>query len=283
MPGKSFESLSVRGRSLELGEPLVMGILNVTPDSFSDGGLYARAEIACDRALEMLAEGANIIDVGGESTRPGSEPVSAEREIGRVAPVLEAILKEAPGTILSIDTSKSEVAKVAAEIGAAIINDVSAGTFDPEIGRVAADFDCGFIAMHMLGTPRTMQDNPHYEDAVSEIAEYLKGRVDALESAGINRSGIIVDPGIGFGKLSEHNLELIRNIGKLTEVTGRPVLIGVSRKSMLGAITSKPVDKRLASSIAAAIFAAERGAAILRVHDVAETVDALKVWKALKN
>ncbi len=258
-----------------------MGILNLTPDSFSDGGRYKDAAHACDCALEMLAEGARIIDAGGESTRPGSAPVTAAQEISRVAPVLEMLMKEVPGAIISIDTSKAEVARAAVRLGASVINDVSAGTLDPMIKTVAAEYGCGFIAMHMQGQPRTMQDDPQYADAVSEIAGYLAERIDALEAAGVPRESVIIDPGIGFGKLLSHNVELIKSSAKIGEIAGRPVLIGASRKSMLGAITGKPVSERLSSSIAAALAAVNFGASVLRVHDVAETVDSLKVWNAI--
>lgn len=281
MPVQSSNVWQIRGRTLLLDRPLIMGVLNLTPDSFSDGGNYKDIQHACDRALEMLAEGARIIDLGGESTRPGSATVTAAQEIERVAPVMEALMKEVPGAIISIDTSKAEVARTAARLGASVINDVSAGTLDPVIKTVAAEYGCGFIAMHMKGVPRTMQENPQYADAVSEIAEYLAGRVDALETAGMARESVVVDPGIGFGKLLSHNIELFKGVRAIREVTGRPVLIGASRKSMLGAITGKPVKLRLASSIAAALAAVNFGAAILRVHDVAETADALKVWQEI--
>lgn len=259
--------------------PLVMGILNVTPDSFSDGGRHLDPELAIRRGVQMVAEGADIIDVGGESTRPGAEPVSEAVEIERVVPVIEQLCREAD-VLLSVDTMKAGVARRALEVGASIINDVSAFTGDPAMVEMAAESGAGAILMHMYGTPRTMQNDPVYGDVVRDIRDYLADRVEDAVARGVCREAIAVDPGIGFGKTVEHNLRLLAGIDKIAQI-GRPVMIGLSRKSFLGKLTGCPVEDRLAGSLAAMAFATLRGTHIVRVHDVKETKEAVTVLAAL--
>jgi dihydropteroate synthase len=255
-------------------DPLVMGIVNVTPDSFSDGGLFLDADAAIAHGRELLGEGADILDIGGESTRPGAEPVGADEEIGRVIPVIEALTADAAR--ISIDTTKAEVARRALDAGATIVNDVSALRFDPELAAVAADAGATVVLMHMLGEPRTMQDDPRYDEVVSDIKRFLEDRIAYAVREGVAEENIWVDPGIGFGKTVDHNLELIARLDEI-EAIGRPVVFGASRKSFLGKLTGRQVDERLAGTIAVNIMAYERGARVFRVHDVAPTVDALKV------
>jgi dihydropteroate synthase len=271
--------LDCGGRRLDLSRPRVMGILNVTPDSFSDGGLWAAPEAALAHARAMVAAGADLIDVGGESTRPGAQPVDAQAEIRRVVPIVEALAGELPVPI-SIDTSKPQVMVAAAAAGAGMLNDVRA-LRDPGALETAARLGLPVCLMHMEGEPRTMQRAPVYGDVVAEVRGFLAARVAACVGAGIPRERLLVDPGFGFGKDLGHNLALLARLGELAEL-GIPLLVGVSRKSMLGAIAGREVGGRLAAGLAAAVLAAERGAAILRVHDVAETVDALKVWVAVR-
>lgn len=262
---------------------VVMGVVNVTPDSFSDGGLaldpddHPGAAIAVGRAL--AAAGADVVDVGGESTRPGAAPVDVETELARVVPVVAALAAE--GLTVSVDTTKARVARAAIEAGARLVNDVSAGSFDPELLGVVADADVGYVLMHLQGTPATMQLAPTYDDVVAEVGAALELGLDRLEAAGIARERVAIDPGIGFGKTVAHNVALIARLDRLTRL-GRPVLVGASRKSFLGAITgvAEPRD-RLAGSLAAALIAVERGARIVRVHDVAATVEALAVAAAV--
>ena len=265
-------------RELDLATPVVMGVLNITPDSFSDGGHFVDHPAALARALRMLEQGATIVDIGGESTRPGATPVSAEEELQRVIPVVRALV--ARGALVSIDTSKPEVIHAALEAGAQIVNDVYA-LRRPGALEAAAQGSAAVCVMHMQGEPRSMQRAPHYDDVVREVAGFLAGRVAACESAGIARDRILVDPGFGFGKTVAHNLELLRN---LTEIAppGLPILAGLSRKSMLAALTDRPVEARLAGSLALAFAALEGGARIIRCHDVAETCDVVKVWTALR-
>jgi dihydropteroate synthase len=258
-------------------DALVMGIVNVTPDSFSDGGLFLDADAAIEHGRELLAEGADILDIGGESTRPGAQPVAADEEIRRVIPVIEALA--ADGARISIDTAKAEVAKRALDAGATIVNDVSAFRFDPDLAGVAADTGATVVLMHMLGEPRTMQDDPRYEEVVTDVKRFLEDRVAYATAQGIPVERIWVDPGIGFGKTLAHNLELIARLDEIVAI-GRPVVFGASRKSFLGKLTGRQVDERLAGTIAANIIAHERGARVFRVHDVAPTVDALKVASA---
>jgi dihydropteroate synthase len=259
---------------------LVMGILNVTPDSFSDGGRFQSLEFAVSRAEEMVADGAGMIDIGGESTRPGAPPVPVEEELRRVMPAIYAL--QGIGKPLSVDTLKPEVMRQAVIAGADLINDVN-GFRAPGAIEAVADSNCGLCVMHMLATPATMQQAPHYEDVVGEVIDFLAKRVSALVAAGVAPARICVDPGFGFGKTLAHNVALLRNIGRIESELGLPVLAGLSRKSMIGAITGRPVEQRLAGSLAGALAAVAQGAAIVRVHDVAETVDALKVWAVAGN
>ena len=259
--------------------PSVMGVVNVTPDSFSDGGVNFDPGEAAASARRMLAEGAAIVDVGGESTRPGAEGVSADEELRRVVPVLEALEGEVP---VSIDTSKADVARRALELGAELVNDVAALRGDPELAGVVADSGAYLCLMHMQGEPRTMQLDPRYDDVVSEVAGFLEQRLGAAVAAGIAEDRVCLDPGIGFGKTVEHNFELIRRLGELTAL-GRPVVVGVSRKSSLGKLLGDPDAKTgsVAASVGAAVAAYERGATILRVHDVREHVEALTAARAV--
>ncbi|MBN1670348.1 MAG: dihydropteroate synthase [Kiritimatiellae bacterium] len=261
--------------------PLVMGILNVTPDSFSDGGRYAATEDAVRHARRLIEEGADILDIGGESTRPGARPVGVDEELDRVLPVIRALRSESPIPI-SIDTAKAAVAQRAVEAGATIVNDVTALTGDPLMPEVVAALKPGVVLMHMRGTPRTMQDAPFYENVVAEVAAYLDGRVQALVQRGIAAESLAVDPGIGFGKTVAHNLELLRGLETLT-AAGPPVVIGLSRKSFLGKITGREVNDRLAGSLAALACCVLRGAAVLRVHDVKESCDAVKIAVRLRD
>lgn len=258
------------------GAVLVMGILNVTPDSFSDGGRYQTLEFALSRAEELAADGADMIDIGGESTRPGSASVSVEQELGRVMPALYAL--RGLGKALSVDTLKPEVMREAVIAGADMINDVN-GFRAPGAIEAVRDSDCGLCVMHMVATPATMQQQAVYQDVVGEVIAFLAERVMALSNAGIDRKRICVDPGFGFGKTVAHNVALLQNIGRIERELGLPVLAGLSRKSTIGAITGRPVEQRLAGSLAGALAAVAQGATLLRVHDVAETVDALKVWQ----
>ena len=257
--------------------PLVMGILNVTPDSFSDGGRYQALEFAVERAELMIKDGVDIIDIGGESTRPGSPSVPAEEELRRVMPAIYA-LREL-GYPLSIDTCKPEVMREAIIAGADMINDIN-GFRAPGAIEAVKDSDCALCVMHMQGTPQDMQARPDYEDVVVDVIAFLRERVDALLAAGVARERITIDPGFGFGKSVEHNYALLRSISRMESELGLPVLAGLSRKSMIGAVTGRSVEQRLAGSLAGALAAVAQGARIVRVHDVAETVDALKVWQA---
>lgn len=267
-----------QGRRLDLSSPRIMGILNVTPDSFSDGGRFDRTEDAIRHAERMVNEGADILDVGGESTRPGASAVGESEEIDRVIPVIESIVSRIDVPV-SIDTSKAAVMNAAVEAGACMINDVNA-LRGADALEVAAGLGVPVCLMHMQGEPRTMQQSPSYSEVVSDVIEFLLRRVAACEAVGISRDNIVLDPGFGFGKTLEHNLSLLRALPSLVE-QGYPVLAGISRKSMLGMITGRDVGQRLAGSLAAALIALQGGAAILRVHDVAETVDVLRVWQAV--
>jgi dihydropteroate synthase len=256
-----------------------MGVVNVTPDSFSDGGVHFDASVAVAAARRMFADGAAIVDVGGESTRPGSDGVSLEEELRRVLPVLEQLQGEVP---VSIDTAKAEVARRALALGAEMVNDVTAFHADPAIAEVCADADAYVCLMHMQGEPRTMQLDPRYDDVAAEVAAFLEERLEFAIAHGVREERICLDPGIGFGKTVEHNVELLRRLDVLLAL-GRPVLIGFSRKSSLGKLTGDPDAKTgtLSASVAAAVAAYERGATILRVHDVREHVEALAVAQAL--
>lgn len=259
--------------------PLVMGILNVTPDSFSDGGKYTALPAALERAAQMIEDGADIIDIGAESTRPGSEPVSLDEELDRIMPVVEA-LKDC-GRPLSVDTYKPEVMAAVLAAGADMINDVSGFCSEAAVQAVA-DSDCGLCVMHMQGQPQTMQAAPVYQDVTDEVIAFLARQVAFLADAGVSRERICVDPGFGFGKTFEHNLTLLKHIGRMRQSLQLPVLAGLSRKSVIAAITKRAVSQRLAGNLGAALSAVAHGAAIVRVHEVAETVDALKVWQATR-
>jgi dihydropteroate synthase len=259
--------------------PRVMGILNVTPDSFSDGGRSFRHEAAIARAGELVAEGADILDIGGESSRPGADPVSVDEELRRVLPVIEAIAAGMPRLPISIDTAKPEVARRALEAGAWIVNDIG-GLRDPAMIRVVASSDAGVVLMHMAGTPQTMQDDPRYGDVVDEVYAYLRRQVETAQLGGIPRDRIALDPGIGFGKTHAHNLELLRNTARFATLD-HALLIGTSRKGFLGKITGRPVDQRSAASVVSSLWAAIQGARVVRVHDVAPMSDAIKIWGAV--
>jgi len=263
---------------LALERPLLMGVLNVTPDSFSDGGRYLEHGAALAHARKLIGEGADLIDIGGESTRPGAAPVSEEEELARVIPLVEA-LRDA-GIPLSVDTRRPQVMRAALAAGASMINDVEALESPGALEAVAAS-DCAVCLMHKKGDPQTMQRDPRYGDVVVEVKAYLAARMVVATHAGIARERIAIDPGFGFGKTPAHNLELLRPLDELGSL-GVAVVAGLSRKSTLGVLTGKPVGERLAASLGAALLAAQRGAHILRVHDVAETRDALAVWQALR-
>ena len=263
----------------QLKRPILMGIVNVTPDSFSDGGQHARTESAIRHAHTLIQEGADILDIGGESTRPGALAVSVQDELGRVLPVIKALMHS--GVAISVDTCKPEVMQAVLDIGADIINDVT-GMRDPSAQRIVARHgQCGICLMHMQGEPRTMQVNPHYDDVVQEIKTELLQQAHMLESLGVQAPRISLDLGLGFGKTVQQNYQLLANLNSIVD-TGYPVVLGVSRKSMIGAVTEQPVDQRLSGSIAAALAGALRGARVLRVHDVRETRDALAVWHAVQ-
>ena len=257
-----------------------MGVLNVTPDSFSDGGRFVQLDAAVERGLQMAREGAAIIDVGGESTRPGAQPVDLQEELRRVIPVI-ARLRDRTPAILSVDTSKPEVMDAAAAAGAAMINDVRA-LREPGALEAAVASGCAVCLMHMLGEPRTMQESPRYQEVVAEVRQFLVQRVEACRAAGLPAERIVLDPGFGFGKTRAHNLDLLRHLRELS-VEGLPILAGLSRKSLVGGLTGRPAEERVPGSLALAVIAALNGARILRAHDVAATVDALKVVAAVQN
>ena len=264
------------------GRPQVMGIVNVTPDSFSDGGRLGTVAAATAHALQLLDQGADVVDIGGESTRPGAEPVNAAEEIGRVVPVIKAIRAQRSGAVISIDTMKSDVARAAVAAGAAVWNDVTALTRSADSVAVAAELGCDLILMHMQGEPRTMQAEPHYDDVVAEVRDWLAARAQAAMAAGVARERIWLDPGIGFGKTAAHNLALTAHLDQLTAL-GFPVLYAASRKRTIQAVDATATDPmdRLGGSLALALEGARRGAAMVRVHDVRETVQALKVQAAV--
>jgi dihydropteroate synthase len=273
--------LQMGERTIRLDQPQVMGIVNATPDSFSDGGSYADAAGAAEAGAGMAAQGAAIIDVGGESTRPGATAVWENDEIERVLPIVQQLA--ACGNAVSIDTRKSGVMSAALGAGAKLVNDVSALTWDPQSANVVAEAGVPVVLMHHQGDPTVMQDSPRYDDAPVEVFLWLEGRIAVAEAAGISRDKIVVDPGIGFGKTVAHNLELMNGLALLHGL-GCPILLGASRKRMIGALTNEaPVDKRLPGSLALALKAVEQGAQIVRVHDVPETVQALKVWRGLRD
>jgi dihydropteroate synthase len=255
----------------------LMGVVNVTPDSFSDGGLFLDAEAAIAHGEELVRDGAEILDVGGESTRPGAEEVSAEEEMARVVPVIHGLAGVAA---VSVDTSKLEVAEAALDAGASIVNDVTALRRDPGIGGLCAERGAGLVLMHMPGDPRTMQANPVYGDVVEDVKAFLAERLEVAIDAGVDEGRIWLDPGIGFGKTLDHNLELLRRLGALRDL-GRPLVVGTSRKSFIGKVDGSPVDERLGGTIATSVLAAAEGADVLRVHDVAEAAQAMKMAVAI--
>ncbi len=278
---KQTFSLNWPGHSLDLGKRThVMGVINVTPDSFSDGGLYFQKETAIEHGLRLAQDGADIIDVGGESTRPFSEEVSLQEELDRVVPVVEA-LSRALQVPISIDTCKAEVARQALEAGASIINDISALRFDPDITSVAAEAGIPVILMHMQGTPGNMQKNPFYQNLIPEILDFLRLAVDRAVSGGIKNDMIIVDPGIGFGKTVEHNLEIIRELGQFC-VLGRPVLLGTSNKTFIGRLLNKEPHERDTGTMATVAAGVLNGADIVRVHNVKKAVETVKIVDAIK-
>lgn len=259
--------------------PRLMGIVNVTPDSFSDGGRFLEAERAVAQGMELVEQGADILDVGGESTRPGADPVSEDEELRRVIPVIEQLATSVKVPI-SIDTTKASVAREALAAGASIVNDISALTFDPLMTEACAASDCGVILMHMQGTPQTMQDDPRYGDVVAEIVAYLGERIESLVQQGIAAERIVVDPGIGFGKTAAHNVEILSHIAAFRAL-GRPVLIGHSRKRFLGKLIGRKIDERTNGTIGVSIALAQQQTDILRVHDITAVKDALIAWRAL--
>ena len=279
-PGKV--SLRLREKTLPIGtRTYLMGILNVTPDSFSDGRIYLKPEDAVLRLETLLKSGADFVDVGGESTRPGSDPVSAEEETRRILPVLEAWKKKTRNAVLSVDTSKSEVAETAFRYGASLVNDVTALNGDSRMAEVVARHNAGVVLMHMKGTPRTMQENPVYADIVSEIIHFFEEAVQKALRAGIREDAIILDPGIGFGKKLSHNLEILRRLQEF-RILGRPLLIGLSRKSFIGEILGLPVEKRLFGTAASLAAAIQNGADIVRVHDLEEMKQVVQMVDAIE-
>ncbi|PCI61793.1 MAG: dihydropteroate synthase [Methylophilaceae bacterium] len=265
---------------LDLACPRVMGILNVTPDSFSDGGNFSKTDQAITQALKLIGEGADILDVGGESTRPNATPVSLQQELDRVIPVIESLSAEI-NIPISIDTYKPAVMRAAIAAGASIVNDVKALQEDGAL-EVVATSEVAVCLMHMQGTPQTMQEDPHYDDVISEVSDFLLARANACKKAGINKNRLLIDPGFGFGKTRQHNITLIQKLDAFSQL-GLPMLVGLSRKSVLGQMTGNNVDARLYASVAAAVVSAMKGANILRVHDVRATVEALKVASVVLN
>ena len=277
---RETRTLEIRGRRFELGpRTWLMGVVNVTPDSFSDGGAYFDAGKAVDRGLALAAEGADIIDVGGESTRPGARPVPEAEEAGRVVPVIAALRAKTPA-LNSVDTTKAAVARAALDAGADIVNDTSAFRFDPAMTGVVARAGAGVVLMHMQGTPLTMQEDPRYDDLVGEISGFLAERIRVAAAAGIPGERVIIDPGIGFGKTLDHNLEILRRQESFLAL-GRPLLLGFSRKAFLGKILGLPPADRLEGTIAAAVLSVERGAHILRIHDVGPVARAVRTAEAI--
>jgi dihydropteroate synthase len=270
--------LDCGSRRFPLGRPLVMGIVNVTADSFSDGGRYLDLDRAISHGEQLAAEGADLVDVGGESTRPGAAPVPIDEELARVIPVVSALA--AKGIAVSVDTMKPEVMHAAAQAGCAMLNDVN-GFRAPGAIEAAVASGAAICAMHMQGTPATMQSDPRYDDVVVEVRDFLASRARALEAAGVSRERIVLDPGFGFGKNFAHNVALVKGLAAIAAL-GYPVLAGLSRKRMIGEITGRAVGERVAGSVAAALAAVQNGASLVRVHDVKPTVDALKVWAALR-
>ena len=272
------KELRLRGSVLSLDRPRIMGILNVTPDSFSDGGRFQEREAALAQARALAEAGADLLDVGGESTRPGAQEVPVQEELDRVIPVIEAVA--GLGIPVSVDTRKAAVMREAVAAGAAMVNDVSALGHDPEARAAAAELEVPVCLMHMQGTPETMQDDPRYGDVVAEVKGFLAGRADSCREAGVDGDNILVDPGIGFGKTVDHNLALLRHLDELTEL-GYPVLVGTSRKSLVGKVLDRPLGERVHGDCAVVAWAVARGADIVRVHDVGAMRDAVRMTTAL--
>lgn len=280
--GRSARDWLIGSQRWEMtGQTKLMGIVNVTPDSFSDGGQFGSVSSAVEHALRLVEEGADLLDIGGESTRPGAEPVSLDEELRRVVPVVRELARQTR-TPISIDTSKAEVARQCLEAGAVIVNDISGLTFDADMPSVCREASCAVIVMHIQGTPQTMQADPHYDDVVAEVCQYFSRRLDDLEAAGIARERILLDPGIGFGKTAEHNLELLSHIATF-HALDRPVLIGHSRKRFLKKLLGREVEERNAGTLGVSIALAAQGTDILRVHDVRATRDALLAWQTVLN
>lgn len=274
-------SLTLRDKVLDLTHPVVMGILNATPDSFSDGGLFNKTDIAIDRIGLMVSQGATIIDVGGESTRPGSDAVAEDEELERVIPVLEKAIPEFSDTFFSIDTTKYKVAEKALELGVHLVNDISGLQQEPRLADLCTKYNAGYILMHSQGNPKTMQDEPRYEDVVDDVRTFFKRQIQLARSKGLET--LILDPGIGFGKTLDHNLKLLRKLDKFLDL-GYPLMIGASRKSMLGQLLNdRPIDDRLIGTIAVHYHAMTKGVKIIRVHDVKEAIDSVLVYNALAN
>lgn len=274
-----LDLLRVPGGPVPRALPLVMGIVNVTPDSFSDGGRHSTFDAAVAHGLKLITDGADILDIGGESTRPGAAPVTAEAEQERIIPVIRALASNRAGIPLSVDTRNAATAEAALDAGARIVNDVSAATHDPSMLSVCAERKCVLILMHMKGEPGTMQNQPHYENVVQEVRDYLAARIEAAERAGCARERLWVDPGFGFGKLPEHNFALVKHLDAFKGLG--PVVLGVSRKSSLGKLTGRPVEDREPESLAAGLIGALKGAAVLRVHEVGWTKRALTVARVM--
>ncbi|GAB4497898.1 MAG: dihydropteroate synthase [Saprospiraceae bacterium] len=273
-------TLNCRGQLLDLSRPLVMGILNVTPDSFFDGGRYSGKDAALKQAEKMLSEGAAILDIGGASSRPGAAEISEKEEFERVVPVIEVIKSHFSEAIISIDTWRASVAKAAIEAGASMVNDISGGQFDGKMFETVAALGTPYILMHMQGTPATMQQNPHYEDVVTEVLDFFIKKIEKLRALGVK--DIVLDPGFGFGKTVEHNYQLLKNLHVFGSVTGLPVLAGISRKSMICKVLKVNPEHALNGTTALHIVALQQGAKILRVHDVREAVEVIKLWETLE-
>lgn len=274
-------TILAKGSSISIhGRPLIMGIVNITPDSFSDGGNYLDVRLAASHALDLVAQGADILDLGAESTKPGATPVSEQEEMDRLLPVLNEVVKQTEVPI-SVDTMKSRVARAALDAGATIVNDVTAMRFDPKMAQVVAECGAGIVLMHMQGTPATMQDAPSYDNVVAEVCEFFDERIYIAEQAGIAKSHIVLDPGFGFGKLQVHNLKLLEQLSVFNRF-GCPIMVGLSRKTFLGKILDRPVQEREWGTAAAVAMAVDRGAAIIRVHDVANMKDVVMVAAAVR-
>jgi dihydropteroate synthase len=272
--------IKIRDKTLDLSSPKIMGILNVTPDSFSDGGEFNEREAAIAHIRQMAKEGATIIDVGGESTRPGSEPVSVQEELDRVLPILEVAIPEFPELFFSVDTTKLKVAEEALKMGADIINDVSGLQREPRLVDVCEQYEAAYIMMHSQGDPKTMQEDPHYEDVVQDVSAFFERQIARVRKRGL-KERIIIDPGFGFGKTLEHNLKLLANLN-IFEKHGLPIMVGISRKSMIGQILNgRPVNERIIGTVAAHYHALITGTNIIRVHDVKQAHDSLKVYQAI--